>query len=227
MSIVRLLASALTLGAAGWLEVFINTAATIGSAKTAGAQFAASDRTSLSAAVHGYVWQQVGLTGLILVAILLGIWWRPIRRALASIIAICAVGLAAYAISPDEAYAYYAQHDYAEPYTIMPNESAFWVPDVGDNRSGQDAFDSASYLDKNKIAAKDSSYRIRRCAAPVGASGATTMFRLAASSSSTASRSLANGSRLPQRARARTTRASTASRRRGTTSPWAWRSRPR
>ena len=154
MSIVRLLASALTLGAAGWLEVFINTAATIGSAKTAGAQFAASDRTSLSAAVHGYVWQQVGLTGLILVAILLGIWWRPIRRALASIIAICAVGLAAYAISPDEAYAYYAQHDYAEPYTIMPNESAFWVPDVGDNRSGQDAFDSASYLDKNKIAAK-------------------------------------------------------------------------
>ena len=35
----------------------------------------------------------------------------------------------------------------------MPNESAFWVPDIGDNRS-QDAFDSASYLEKNKIAAK-------------------------------------------------------------------------
>ena len=154
MPIVRLLASALSIGVAGWLNVYINTAATIGSAKAAGAQFAASDQASLSTAMNAYFWQQVGLTGLILVAILLAIWWRPIRRALVAALATCALGLAAYAISPGEAYAYYNQHDYAEPYTIMPNESAFWVPDVGDNQSGQDAFDSAGYLEKNKIAAK-------------------------------------------------------------------------
>ena len=36
----------------------------------------------------------------------------------------------------------------------MPNESAFWVPDVGDNQSSQAAFASADYLNKNKIASK-------------------------------------------------------------------------
>ena len=154
MLVVRFLASALTLGVAGWLEVVLNTTATIGSAEAAGGQFAASDAASLSASANAYFWRQVGLAGVIPVAILLAIWWRPIRRALVPVLAVCALGLGACAVAPDRAYAYYNQHDYAEPYTIMPNESAFWVPDVGDNQASQDAFDSAGYLDKNKIAAK-------------------------------------------------------------------------
>ena len=154
MPIVRLLASALSLGTAGWLDVYANTTATIEGAKTAGAQFAASDQASLSATLDAYFWERFGVSGLCLVVALVAIWWGPIRRALVPVIATGAIGLAACAAAPERAYAYYAQHDYAEPYTIMPNESAFWVPDVGDNRSGQDAFDSASYLEKNKIAAK-------------------------------------------------------------------------
>lgn len=154
MFIVRSIASALCVGAAGWLYSSTNTIATIASAQAARAQFEASDHAALSEAVETSVWQWFGMPGFGLAAILLAIWWGPLRRGLVPMAAASAVVLGASVIAPDRAYAYYAQHDYAEPYTIMPNESAFWVPDVGDNRSGQDAFDSASYLEKNKIAVK-------------------------------------------------------------------------
>lgn len=154
MPIVRLLASALAVGGAGWLNVVANTAATIQSAKAAGDQFAASDQSALSAAIHADLWRSIGEPGVGLALALVVIWWGPLRRGTMPLVAAGAVGLCAYVVvAPDRAYAYYAQHDYAEPYTIMPNESAFWVPDIGDNQS-QDAFDSASYLEKNKIAAK-------------------------------------------------------------------------
>jgi hypothetical protein len=60
----------------------------------------------------------------------------------------------ALGISAAPAYAYYDKTDYAEAYTILPNESAFWVPDVGDNKDSQGQFDSESYLAANKLAVK-------------------------------------------------------------------------
>ncbi len=153
MLIARLLASAFALGAAGLLNATTNTAATIQSAETAGDQFAASDGTAVTTTVHAYLWQSIGAPGFGLALVLVAIWWKPIRRGIVPALALGTVALGTDVVAPEPAYAYYAQHDYAEPYTIMPNESAFWVPDIGDNRS-QDAFDSASYLEKNKIAAK-------------------------------------------------------------------------
>jgi hypothetical protein len=35
------------------------------------------------------------------------------------------------------AEAYYDKTDYTEAYFILPNESAFYIPDVGANRDGQ------------------------------------------------------------------------------------------
>ena len=51
-------------------------------------------------------------------------------------------------------YAYYQKDDWAEPFFILPNESAFWIPDVGDNKKGQSQFGSEAYLRESKIAAK-------------------------------------------------------------------------
>jgi hypothetical protein len=49
--------------------------------------------------------------------------------------------------------AYYEKTDYSEPYFILPNESAFFIPDVGSS-ANQAAFGSEQYLQSNKIAAK-------------------------------------------------------------------------
>lgn len=52
------------------------------------------------------------------------------------------------------AYAFYNVNDKAEAYSIGTNESAFWIPDVGDNKNGQAKFDSEDYYNAGKIAAK-------------------------------------------------------------------------
>lgn len=50
-------------------------------------------------------------------------------------------------------FAYYDKADYAEPFFIYPNESAFFIPDVGSS-ANQAEFGSEAYLLKNKIPAK-------------------------------------------------------------------------
>jgi len=52
------------------------------------------------------------------------------------------------------ALAYYDKADYAEPYFVLPNESAFFIPDVGNNKSSQVKFGSEEYLNENRIPAK-------------------------------------------------------------------------
>lgn len=52
------------------------------------------------------------------------------------------------------AMAFYNTTDRAEAVTIMPNESAFWIPDVGANKDNQTNFDSEEYLKANKVAIK-------------------------------------------------------------------------
>jgi hypothetical protein len=52
------------------------------------------------------------------------------------------------------AQAYYDKNDYTEAYFILPNESAFFIPDAGANRDSQAKFGSAQYLEENKVAAK-------------------------------------------------------------------------
>jgi hypothetical protein len=60
--------------------------------------------------------------------------------------------LAAACVSP--AAAYYDKTDYTEAYTILPNESAFWIPDVGANKDSQASMESEAFLVANKIALK-------------------------------------------------------------------------
>ena len=50
--------------------------------------------------------------------------------------------------------AFYAQTDKTEAYTILPNESAFWIPDVGNNKDSQAKLDSEAYYEANKLAMK-------------------------------------------------------------------------
>ncbi|HEV2549919.1 MAG TPA: SPFH domain-containing protein [Stellaceae bacterium] len=55
---------------------------------------------------------------------------------------------------PRSAHAYYDKNDFTEAYTILPNESAFWIPDAGANKENQAQLESEAYLNANKVALK-------------------------------------------------------------------------
>jgi hypothetical protein len=57
-------------------------------------------------------------------------------------------------LPPGEAAAYYDKADYTEAYTILPNETGFWIPDAGSNKDTQAQFESEAYLNANKVALK-------------------------------------------------------------------------
>jgi hypothetical protein len=82
--------------------------------------------------------------------VVVGIWWKPAMKLIAAITA-AAVLLVAPVWS---ARAYYDKQDFAEVYFILPNESAFFIPDAGANRDTQTQFGSEEYLKANKIPAK-------------------------------------------------------------------------
>lgn len=82
------------------------------------------------------------------------IWWGPVKRTFASLSMLTAIGIGLSLFHPQPSYAYYADNDYAETFMILPNESAFWIPDVGDNKNSQVKFGSEDYYAASKIPAK-------------------------------------------------------------------------
>jgi hypothetical protein len=82
---------------------------------------------------------------------LFAIWQNKIKEFIAASTALLLLVMIAH---PQQAFAYADTVDKTEAYTILPNESAFWIPDVGANKDTQAKFDSESYLSDNKIAAK-------------------------------------------------------------------------
>jgi hypothetical protein len=56
--------------------------------------------------------------------------------------------------APQSAHAFVDKTDRTEAYTILPNETAFWILDVGDNKTGQAKLDSEDYYNANKISMK-------------------------------------------------------------------------
>lgn len=81
----------------------------------------------------------------------LGLLWKNDIKKLfipISSIAIC------LAIIPTPANAYYAKTDYTEVVEVLPNQTAFLIPETGANKDGQAAFMSEAYLNANKVAMK-------------------------------------------------------------------------
>lgn len=65
-----------------------------------------------------------------------------------------AIVLALLLLSAQPSLAYYQSSDYADPFFILTNQSAFYIPDVGDNKTNQQAFGSEAYYQEKKIPAK-------------------------------------------------------------------------
>lgn len=141
----------LTLGAgvacwaANWL---LRPASTVISGDVAGLQFSNSNVAYVGANAAMALFGHLGIPLLVLLVVILAIWWKPLRTFWGAF----ALLLVSAGLHP--AAAYYEKADYAEAYTILPNESAFWIPDAGNNKDSQAQFDSEQYFNANRVALK-------------------------------------------------------------------------
>ena len=147
---LRVIASVLSVLIYGWINFLLNPVATIGAGRMAAGQFEPSDSAYVISQFGMAFFSNFGVPVLVLVAVLFVIWWKPAKTLLVSLMALTLIA----AITSQPASAYYDKSDYTEPYFILPNESAFWIPDVGDNKTSQAKFGSEDYFRSNKIAAK-------------------------------------------------------------------------
>ncbi len=146
--LIRPLLSLLAIGSYLAINRVLYPVATIGAADMAGRQLANSDVGAVTAAFYTGVFSNLGVPAIVLAIVLLAIWWPPLRRWFAGLTALAVL------VSVQPGWAYYDKADYTEAYTILPNETGFWIPDAGANRDSQTQFESEAYLAANRIALK-------------------------------------------------------------------------
>jgi len=148
--LLRVILSIAAILAYGWANILLRPAATVLAAGEAGKQFANSDAAAVTSVWGMSLFGRLGVSLLVLLAVLVWIWWRPARRALAAWLTAAALLL----LPVHPAAAYYDKTDYTEAYTILPNETGFWIPDAGANKDSQAQFESEAYLNANRVALK-------------------------------------------------------------------------
>ena len=150
----RIVSTVLAFIAYGFVTGIFNPVATLITGSVAGDQFKNSDMSYLNTMATFTLTSSFGLmitAGFLFVLAL--IWWKPVKSFYTAM-AILAVGSVLAISTPNKAFAFAETTDKAETYTILPNESSFWIPDVGANKDSQTKFDSEQYLSDNKVAGK-------------------------------------------------------------------------
>jgi len=135
-----------------FINNLLNPLATLAAGKAAGGQFAPDDVSYVTSTYGLKFAPQLGLPFIAFLAVLAVIWWKPAKMLAQIVFAASLAAMLTLPVSP--AGAYYDKTNYPEIYWIAPNESAFFIPDVGDNKTDQAKFGSEAYYEANKIAAK-------------------------------------------------------------------------
>ncbi len=151
--VVRGVATLVAILLYGWINFLLHAMGALPSGKVAVKQFENSDSSYLVSYFGMSFFSNLGVPAFILLIVFVAIWWKPLKglirsgggAALMALFIVCA---------GSNAFAYYDKQDYTEAYFILPNESAFFIPDVGANKESQAQFGSEEYLKANKIAAK-------------------------------------------------------------------------
>ncbi len=139
----------------GIVNGILYPATTLATGKLAGGQFANDDAGYLIATYGMNFFSSIGWPFYAFLLIMLWVWWSPGKAAVIKFMEIMAVAALLLTIgTPTPGQAYYDKTDWPEIYYVLPNESAFFVPDVGANKDAQTKFMSEQYLNENKIAAK-------------------------------------------------------------------------
>jgi hypothetical protein len=132
----------------GWVNFLLYPVSTVLSGDAAVKQLENSDSAYVTSVWGMRFFGNIGIAFVVLLVVLAVIWWVPAKRWLAA-----AAFFALLAAAP-QAWAYYDKNDYTEAIYILPNQSAFVIPDAGANQNTQAQFMSLDYLKANKVAAK-------------------------------------------------------------------------
>ncbi len=153
--LTRVSLSVLAVVVYGWINYLLHPASVLLAGRTAGMQFQPSNAAYVKSYIGMDFFKNLNLSILVLLAVLVAIWWKTFKNSRHGsgkiIVPLVLLLLLAMTLN---ARAYYNKDDWNESYFILPNESAFWIPDVGNNKSSQASFMSEEYLAAHKIAAK-------------------------------------------------------------------------
>ena len=139
----------------GWIMMVYSPQATLITAETAGQQFNNSDAGYLAAIHTMNLFSAVGTVMTVLfVAILAVIWYRPVRDLFtrgSQMLAVLLATAGALILGTSDGRAFFEKADRTEIYPILPNQSAFWIPEVGAVKDNQVQMDSEAFLNANKV----------------------------------------------------------------------------
>ncbi len=152
----RIIGSGIVLGLYGIVNFLATPIGTIASGNIASKQFENSDASYVASQAGMDFFSNLHMPFFFVLIILVAIWWKPVVNMFrkAGVTAIPIILLSLLSLAPESANAYYDKQNWAEPVFILPNESAFWIPETGANRGNQSRLNSEAYLAQNEIAAK-------------------------------------------------------------------------
>jgi hypothetical protein len=153
--IIRIILTAAALAAYSMWRTVFNPLSTLILGEAAGQQLLNSDAAAVTTSMTFGAMGGLGyLSILLLLAALVAIWYGTVKRLITAISTVSMLSLALLALPTDRAWAFADTADKTEAYTILPNQSAFWVPDTGANKDTQAQFESESYYNERKVASK-------------------------------------------------------------------------
>lgn len=162
---VRAILTALLVGIYSFAISMYSPPATLLAGKAAGQQFDPSDSAYLAFSYLNSAFSFLGaLMTIALFVAIIATWWGPLKRAkefiwkefntFPVIVGVLGVASALLVVGPPPANAFFEKTDRTEAVFIGPNDSAFWIPDVGDNKTSQAQMDSEQYLNEHKVPTK-------------------------------------------------------------------------
>jgi hypothetical protein len=139
----------------GWVMMVYAPQATLMTAETAANQLDNTDAGYLNAVYTMNFFSAIGTVATVLfIAILAGIWLGPVRDALrraSHTFAVLAAATGVLLVGTTHGRAFFEKTDRTEIYPILPNQSAFWIPEVGAVKDKQVQMDSEAFLNDNKV----------------------------------------------------------------------------
>jgi hypothetical protein len=139
----------------GWAMRAYSPQATLMTGEAASRQLDNTDAGYSTAVYTMSFFSAIGtLMTLVFVGVLAWIWYKPVRNAIRRVAPALALLLAAggaLLLGTSEGQAFFEKVDRTEIYPILPNQSAFWIPEVGAVKDKQVQIDSEAFLNENKV----------------------------------------------------------------------------
>jgi hypothetical protein len=151
----RVIGTVITTLLYAWAMMAYTPHAALITGEAAGQQFDNTDSGYVTAVYTMSFFSAVGtIMTVVFVAILAAIWFKPVKEAIkraSQPLAVLLAVAAALLLGTNDGSAFFEKVDRTEIYPILPNQSAFWIPEVGASKDKQVQMDSEAYLNDNKV----------------------------------------------------------------------------